>query len=85
MEQLKTHASLEEPLDKPLFRGRKRQSCTVREGSTPDSKRAAVSPGRKVNIRSELINQLDKWHRILDSGVISKDEYDELTSKSFVS
>ena len=85
MVHLKTHDSLEEPPDKPFFRGRKRQSCTGREGSTPDSKRAAVStgvsPGRKVNIRSELINQLDKWHRLLDSGVVSKEEYDELKGK----
>ena len=90
MVRLKTHDSLEEPPDKPFFRGRKRPTTTRMEtnspsGKAPESKRAAhtsaVSPGRKVNIRSELINQLDKWHKLLDSNVITQSEYDELKGK----
>ena len=65
--------SLEEPPDKPFFRGRKRPTTTRMEttnrpsGKAPESKHAAhasaISPGRKVNIQSELISQLDKWHK----------------------
>ena len=61
MIRLKTHDSLEVAPDKPFFRGRKREGSTLSDN--PVSKRASstgFSPGRKVNIRSELINQLDK-------------------------
>ena len=37
-----------------------------------------TSPGRRVSIRSECIDQLQKWHALLDCGAISKDQYDEL-------
>ena len=40
-----------------------------------------MSPGREVNMRNELIDQLDKWHKLLDSGVISPCEYGELRNK----
>ena len=91
MVRLKTHDSLEEPPDKPFFRGRKQPTTSRMEtanspsGRAPESKRAAhssaISPGRKVNIRSELISQLDKWHKLLDSNVITQNEYDELKGK----
>ena len=87
---LKTHDSLDELHNKPFFRGRKRPTAATGigfspQGKAPESKWATlssgVSPGRKVNIRSELINQLDKWHKLLDSSVITQDEYDELKGK----
>lgn len=74
MIRLKTHDSLDKPPDKPFFRGHK--SKTIDNGSpsgkAPESKRQAVaiSPGKKLNMRSELINQLEKWHQLLDSCVI---------------
>ena len=37
-----------------------------------------TSPGRRVSIRSECIDQLQKWHALLDCDAISKDQYDEL-------
>ena len=86
MIRLKTHDSHDEPPDKPFFNGRKRCiNCPSR--STPEKKRLAtssgnsMSPGRKVNIRSELIDQLDKWHKLLDLGVPSQIEYDNLKEK----
>ena len=68
MVRLKTHDSLNEPPDKPFFKGRKRPT----DNSPPDNKRLATSasPSRKVNIGSELIDQLEKWHKLLDSGVM---------------
>lgn len=83
MIRLKTHDSLDIAPDKPFFRGSKREGSTLSDD--PASKRervsAGVSPGRKVNIRSELINQLDKWHKLLNADVISQQEYDELKLK----
>ena len=39
-----------------------------------------VSPGRKVRVRSELIDQLDKFHKLKESGAVSSAEYEELRS-----
>ena len=78
------HVSLQEPPDKPYFRGRKRTSSSVESNSsasTPERKKratVAVSPGRKVTIRTELIDQLQKWHHLMESGAISESEYKEL-------
>ena len=81
--QMGKHSSLEDPPDKPFFRGHKRSadSRPSAAGGTPESKKratTAISPCRKVNLRSELIEQLDKWHKLLDSGAINQQQYDEL-------
>ena len=39
-----------------------------------------VSPGRKVRVRSELIDELDKFHKLKESGAVSSTEYEELRS-----
>ena len=55
------------------------------QGKASESKQATLSsgmsPGRKVNIWSELINQLDKWHKLLDSSMSTQNEYDKLKGK----
>ena len=38
------------------------------------------SPGRRVSIGSECIDQLQKWHSLLKCGAITKEQYDELQS-----
>ena len=87
MYHLKTHDSLDIPPDKPFFRGnvKKRPSSLTSSGErTPESKRAAVttragvSPGRRVNIRSELIDQLKKCQDLVDTGAISKEIFEDL-------
>lgn len=59
------HDSLDTPPDKPFF-GKKRK-----EG-------VGVSPGKRISLRTECINQLDKWHQLKERGVISADEYEGL-------
>ena len=73
------------PPDKPYFRGRKQTSSSVESNSsasTPERKKratVAVSSGRKVTIRTELIDQLQKWHHLMmESSSISESEYKEL-------
>ena len=84
MIRMKTHASYEVPPQKAFFTGHKRQE---RDSSPPESKRhtpsttVTVSPARKVNMHSELIDQLQKWHQLLDLNVITETEYDELKEK----
>ena len=39
---------------------------------------AAQSPQKRIMYRTECLNQLDKWHGLLEKGVISKAQFDEL-------
>ena len=76
MLHLKTHDSFDSPLNKPFFT-RKR---AVSPGKITASKKLAgsVSPHCRVNMRSELIDQLKKCQDLIDSGAISKEMFDEL-------
>ena len=62
------HESMDIPPDKPFF-GKKRKSDITSIG---------VSPGERVSLRSECINQLDKWHQLRERGVISNEQYEDL-------
>ena len=81
--QMQKHESLEDPPDKPFFRGRKRP-LKQDTGSAPESKKKkseCVSPGRKVSMRTELIAQLEKWHNLLENGAVAQGDYEELKTK----
>ena len=83
MVNMKSWASLDEPPNKPFFtRGRKRSSEDNASTETPATKKPSsiASPGRKVRVRTELIDQLDKFHKLKESGALSLTEYDELRS-----
>ena len=62
----KKHESYDYPPDKPFF-GKSRK---------PSSE--CLSPGKRINMRSECIDQLEKWHRLMECGAISNEEYKEL-------
>ena len=62
------HESMEEPPNKSFF-GKKKPS---------DAASNCVSPGKKISLCSECINQLDKWHQLKERGVITNEEYQEL-------
>lgn len=70
MIQMKKHESLEVPPKKPFFRNCKKQVST--------SDRPGVSPGKRIELRSKCIDQLEKWHTLLERGAISNQEYAEL-------
>ncbi|MBA4719390.1 MAG: hypothetical protein HRO68_09965 [Nitrosopumilus sp.] len=59
------HQSLEDAPDRSFFGKKKKESL-------------GVSPGKKISLRSECINQLDKWHQLKERGVITEDQYAEL-------
>lgn len=77
-----THVSLDEPPDKPFFRGVKRSRADASSpSSTPEKRKttpASLSPGRRVNIRSELIDQLKKCQELVEIGAISQENFQEL-------
>ena len=84
MINMKTWTSLDEPPNKPFFTpGRKRSNAECSTSvETPATKKppSIASPGRTVRVRTELIDQLDKFHKLKESGALSSTEYDELRS-----
>ena len=70
MIQIKQHESYEIPPNKPFF-------TTRAKGVTTPA--TSISPGKKINLRSEYIQQLDKWHDLKVRGIITEDQYKEFT------
>ena len=68
MIQMKKHASYVNPPDKPFFHQKK----------LAGDKPSGVSPGKRIELRSKCIDQLEKWHVLLERGAISQEEYDGL-------
>ena len=71
MIQMGKHDSYDNPPSKRFFKSSKPvapETCTL-EG---------ISPSKRLNMRSELIAQLDKWHALMERGAISMDQYTEL-------
>jgi len=66
--QMKKHSSYDEPPDKPFF------CSSHKPASTPAS---AVSPGKRINMRGQCVDQLLKSHQLFEKGVISKEQYEE--------
>lgn len=81
MIRLGKHESTDKPPDLPFWRGRKWQQTSV--VAQPVKKAAVVtdvatSSTSRVSIRSQLLDQLSKWHKLNIDGVVSDDEYEEL-------
>ena len=67
MIHMKKHTSYDYPPDKPFFgKGRKHTTET------------SMSPRKRINVRSECIDQLEKWHKLMECGAISNEQYAEL-------
>ena len=68
--QMGKHDSYDCAPDKLFFKqGKKRVS---------EAAAAAVSPGKRLQMRSECIAQLDKWHQLMEKGAITSDQYKEI-------
>ena len=67
---MKKHDSLEIPPDKPFWKTPK----------TPSSNSTPVSPGKRINLRGQCVDQLLKWHELLEKGAITKEQYDDFKS-----
>lgn len=86
MIEMGKHISYDVPPKKRFFQQAK-DKPSENEGprklsSTPSTSAtalpAAVSPGCRVGIRSECIDQLQKWHALYEVGAVTKEQYDEL-------
>ena len=70
MIQMGKHESYDSAPDKLFFKNGKKR---VSEAST-----ATVSPGKRLQMRSECIDQLDKWHQLMEKGAITAEQYKEI-------
>ncbi len=70
MIQLNKHVSYDEPPDKPFFRQSK-----LKKRSTSEPQ--GISPAKRITLRSECIDQLEKWHKLMELGAITQDQYVE--------
>ena len=64
---MKKHDSLEVPPDKPFWK-------------TPTGNSTGVSPIKKIHLRGQCVDQLLKWHELLEKGAITQEQYDSLKS-----
>ena len=65
--QLGHHDSYEHPPNKPFFGATKTASIG-----------GGASPGKRIHLQSECIDQLTKWHKLKDDGVITMEEYQDM-------
>ena len=69
------HDTLEEPPDKPFFHGvGQKRPQEASSTTSPERKKVvsgSLSPGKRVNVRSELIDQLKKCQELVESGAIT--------------
>ena len=73
------HSSHEVPPDLPYFRQSHKKTTSSSElPIATSSSSVSVSPGKRVSLRSECINQLDKWHSLLEKGVITQKQYEDM-------
>ncbi len=72
--QMKKHESLDDPPDYPFFKGRKREHKPV---DLPEAS-TSLSPGRKVHIRTECIEPLQRIGQLYEKGTLTNEQYKTL-------
>ena len=90
MIHLEKHSSYETPPELPYFVGRSQakkpstdqHTVLLRESSASTSSSVTssgtLSPTKRIGLRSECINQLDRWHSLLEKHAITQEQYDSL-------
>ena len=74
-----THDTLEEPPDKPFFVGWAKKDLEKHQVPLhPKVVSGSLSPGKRVNVCSELIDQLKKCQELVESGAITQDTFQDL-------
>lgn len=71
------HTSHEEPPNLPYFKGGKNKQTPIELERSPPVQLSS-SPSKRLGLRGDCIEQLSKWHALLEKGAISIQQYDEL-------
>ena len=72
------YSSYDEPPNFPYFKMPGSKSFKSTSVANDAEKSQAMSPGKRIHRRGECIQQLDQWFHLLEKGVISKEQYEEL-------
>ena len=75
MVQMGKHDSLE-ATQSSLFGRAKGKRNSDSAASMP-----CLLPGKRINLRTECLDQLSKWHCLLEKGAISQTQYDDFQKK----
>ena len=90
MIQLDKHSSLETPPAGRFFKSpaEKSSECVTSVTATAtkettvatcsSAEPSALSPAKRVTLRTQCIEQLERWHSLMKNGGITKEQYDEL-------
>lgn len=83
--QMGKHTSYNTPPDKPFWRVRKTPSnsgsnnaSTSQDTQPSVSTVVTISPGKRINLRGQCVEQLYRLHELLEKGAIDKAVYDEM-------
>ena len=77
MIDMRKHESHDFPPDKPFFNGSKGK----KKNTSPDpcsTDPLEISPGKRIHLRTQCMEQLEKWYCLLEKGIISEEQYTEL-------
>ena len=78
---MKKHQSFDDPPDKPFFRGSSKKVFTQKSSDIPNATGVVcqgISPSKRIGLRTELLDQLDKLSALLDKGIIDHSKYEQL-------
>lgn len=67
------HDSYDQPPDLPFFVGRKKP--TTSHSVVPNESDHPQSPGKRIRYRSECMDQLNKWHTLMEKQIITQEQY----------
>ena len=71
------HMSTDEPPQYPFFVGRSKTKVADSTAKANPSK-GSFSPGKRIQLRTELLDQMQKLSSLLERGDISQDQYDAM-------
>lgn len=73
--QMKKHTSYNTPPNKRFWKSARRRPLSSSEGSSSSDNAVNVSPGKKINLRGQCVQQLLQLHQLLEKGGINKEQY----------
>lgn len=80
MLHIEKHGSLDVPPNVPYFTRahQSSQQKSVSQSTSSPVTIGPVSPGKRVSLRTECMEQLSKWHSLLEKHVITQNHYDKV-------
>ena len=75
---MRKYDSRDIPPDKSFKGSKGKKKNTLSDSSTSSADPLGISPGKRIHLRTQCMDQLEKWHCLLEKGIISKEQYKEL-------